>query len=58
MGPLPPYELLDLPRTVGETPGKNSYYDQIAWFSKGRRAALTLKYVTAGSWAEFELDGT
>jgi hypothetical protein len=58
-GPLPPFELLDLPRTVGETRGKNSYYDQIAWFSKGRRAALTLKYVTAGNfvWDDHILKG-
>jgi hypothetical protein len=58
-GPLPPFELLDLPRTVGEKRGKNSYYDQIAWFSKGKRAALTLKYVTAGNfvWDEHVLKG-
>lgn len=59
-GPLPPYELLNLPRTVGEKPGKNSYYDQIAWFSKGKRAALTLKYVTAGNfvWDDHLLKGS
>jgi hypothetical protein len=34
----------------GETRQKHSHYDQIALFSKGRRAALTLKYVTAGNF--------
>jgi hypothetical protein len=33
----------EVARTVGETGGKNSYYDQIAWFGKGKRAPLTLR---------------
>jgi Endonuclease/Exonuclease/phosphatase family len=49
-GLSPPYELLDAPRTVGERRGRNSFYDQIAWFTKGRREALTLKYRTAGTF--------
>ena len=53
-GLTPPAELLDAPRTVGERRGLNSFYDQIAWFTKGAREALTLKYRTAGTfdWTE------
>jgi endonuclease/exonuclease/phosphatase family metal-dependent hydrolase len=46
----PPAELIDLPRTLGETKDKHSFYDQIAWFNKGKGAALTLKYKTAGNF--------
>jgi exonuclease III len=46
----PPAELMELPRTLGETKDKHSFYDQIAWFNKGKGAALTLKYKTAGNF--------
>jgi hypothetical protein len=49
-GLSPPDKLLDVPRTVGETPGKHSFYDQIAWFTKGKRSALTLRYKDAGGF--------
>jgi endonuclease/exonuclease/phosphatase family metal-dependent hydrolase len=49
-GLTPPAELLDAPRTVGERRGLNSFFDQIAWFTKGSREALTLKYRTAGTF--------
>jgi Endonuclease/Exonuclease/phosphatase family len=49
-GLTPPAELLDAPRTVGERRGLNTFYDQIAWFTKGDREALTLKYRTAGTF--------
>jgi Endonuclease/Exonuclease/phosphatase family len=50
LGLTPPAELLDAPRTVGERRGLNSFFDQIAWFTKGSREALTLKYRTAGTF--------
>ena len=58
LGLTPPAELLDAPRTVGERRGLNSFYDQIAWFTKGRREALTLKYRTAGTfdWTQHILE--
>lgn len=41
----PPPELSeDLSRTVSDQPGKEHYYDQIAWFTKGKRARLTLNF--------------
>lgn len=46
----PPAELMELPRTLGETKDKHSFYDQIAWFNKGKGAALTLSYKTAGNF--------
>jgi Endonuclease/Exonuclease/phosphatase family len=49
-GLSPPAKLLNLPRTLGETEDKHSFYDQIAWFNKGTGAALTLKYETAGNF--------
>jgi endonuclease/exonuclease/phosphatase family metal-dependent hydrolase len=49
-GLSPPDELLTLPRTLGETKDKHSFYDQLAWFNKGKGAALTLKYKTAGNF--------
>lgn len=49
-GLSPPDKLLALPRTVGETPEDHSFYDQIAWFTKGRRSALTMRYVDAGGF--------
>jgi endonuclease/exonuclease/phosphatase family metal-dependent hydrolase len=57
-GLSPPDKLLDVPRTVGETPHKHSYYDQIAWFNKGKRSALTLTYRDAGGfiWTDYILE--
>jgi endonuclease/exonuclease/phosphatase family metal-dependent hydrolase len=49
-GLSPPYELMDVPRTVGDTQSLHSYFDQIAWFTKGPRAALTLRYRNAGGF--------
>jgi endonuclease/exonuclease/phosphatase family metal-dependent hydrolase len=46
----PPAALMGLPRTLGETSDKHSFYDQIAWFNKGKRSALSLKYNTAGNF--------
>jgi endonuclease/exonuclease/phosphatase family metal-dependent hydrolase len=58
-GLSPPYELLEVPRTVGETKSKHSFYDQIAWFTKGSGSALTLPYQTAGGfiWSDYLLEG-
>lgn len=58
-GLSPPYELLEVPRTVGETTSKHSFYDQIAWFTKGSGSALTLPYQTAGGfiWSDYLLEG-
>ena len=49
-GLSPPAELLDLPRTVGDTEDKHSFFDQIAWFDDGQFSALTLDYRTAGTF--------
>jgi hypothetical protein len=49
-GLSPPDKLLDVPRTVGETSAKHTFYDQIAWFTKGKRSALTLRYRDAGGF--------
>jgi exonuclease III len=49
-GLSPPAKLLGLPRTVGETAEEHTFYDQIAWFNKGKGAALTLKYEDAGTF--------
>jgi hypothetical protein len=43
-GLTPPFELLGLPRTIFDDPTKPHFYDQIAWFTTGSRAALTLSY--------------
>lgn len=49
-GLSPPAELLDAPRTVGDSGDTRHFYDQIAWFTKGNREALRLGYRTAGSF--------
>lgn len=56
-GLSPPDKLLDVPRTVGETQSKHSFYDQIAWFTKGKGSALTLTYKDAGGfiWSDYLL---
>ena len=46
----PPQELLFIPRTVGDTKSMHSFFDQIAWFTKGQGSALTLAYKTAGGF--------
>src|SRR5581483_9791084 len=58
-GLSPPDKLLGVPRTVGETPGMHSFYDQIAWFTKGSRSALTLHYTDASGfiWTDHLLQG-
>jgi exonuclease III len=58
-GLSPPYELLDLPRTIFDKPKDNSFFDQIAWFTKGDREALTLGYNGRAGyfpWTNYLLD--
>jgi len=43
-GLSPPAELAQLPRTVSDLPGKEHFYDQIAWFHEDGRGQLTLEY--------------
>ena len=51
----PPPELEEgLSRTVSDEPGKEHYYDQIAWFTKGGKARLTLRYEGKGHAGRFE----
>jgi endonuclease/exonuclease/phosphatase family metal-dependent hydrolase len=51
----PPAELQGLSRTVSDKPGEEHYYDQIAWFTKGKRAKLTLGFEPgAGHAGRFE----
>jgi endonuclease/exonuclease/phosphatase family metal-dependent hydrolase len=56
-GLSPPDKLLDVPRTVGESKSKHTFYDQIAWFTKGKGSALTLTYKDAGGfiWSDYLL---
>ena len=35
-GLTPPFELLDVPRTIFDKPTDHSFFDQIAWFTRGR----------------------
>ena len=51
-GLRPPEALRDLSRTVSDKPGKEHYYDQIAWFCEGPDAKLTLDYT--GQAGRFE----
>ncbi|HYP55574.1 MAG TPA: endonuclease/exonuclease/phosphatase family protein [Solirubrobacterales bacterium] len=50
----PPAELEGLSRTVSDKPGKEHFYDQIAWFTQKGRAQLTLTYEGAGHAGRFE----
>jgi Endonuclease/Exonuclease/phosphatase family len=51
----PPAELQGLSRTVSDKPGAEHYYDQIAWFTDGKRAKLTLEFEPeAGHAGRFE----
>lgn len=51
----PPGELQGLSRTVSDKPGEEHYYDQIAWFTKGKRSKLTLGFEPgAGHAGRFE----
>jgi endonuclease/exonuclease/phosphatase family metal-dependent hydrolase len=56
-GLSPPDKLLDVPRTVGDSKSMHSFFDQIAWFTKGKGSALTLTYKTAGGfmWTDYLL---
>jgi len=59
-GLSPPDKLLDVPRTVGDSTAEHSYFDQIAWFNKGKGSALTLNYSgEAGGfmWTDYLLEG-
>jgi endonuclease/exonuclease/phosphatase family protein len=54
-----PKELEDVPRNISFAHGgPRKFYDQIAWFTKGNREQLTLKYQTAGyvRWTDFILE--
>lgn len=53
-GLQPPAELEGLSRTVSDKPGKEHFYDQIAWFTQKGRAQLTLTYEGAGHAGRFE----
>lgn len=53
-GLQPPAELQGLSRTIFDDPGKGHYYDQIAWFTEGGRAQLTLGYEGEGHAGRFE----
>lgn len=53
-GLTPPFELLGLPRTIFDEPTKPHFYDQIAWFTTGNRAALTLRYEQQAGFVNWE----
>jgi endonuclease/exonuclease/phosphatase family metal-dependent hydrolase len=58
-GLTPPYELLDVPRTIFDKPKSHSFFDQIAWFTQGDRETLTLHYSgRAGDfkWTDYLLE--
>jgi endonuclease/exonuclease/phosphatase family metal-dependent hydrolase len=58
-GLLPPEKLRNLSRTITDKPGKEHYYDQIAWFTDNGRAKLTLNYTgQAGRfrWTDYILE--
>ena len=48
-GLTPDPTLADLPRTVGESAGKASAFDQVAWIAPGRLGALGFDRTAAGS---------
>ena len=57
-GLTPPQELFDVPRTIFDKPKAHSFFDQIAWFTKGNREALTLSYIGSGGgfrWTDYLL---
>jgi endonuclease/exonuclease/phosphatase family metal-dependent hydrolase len=57
-GLTPPEELFDVPRTIFDKPKTHSFFDQIAWFTKGDREALTLSYGGSGGgfrWTDYLL---
>ncbi|PHR91838.1 MAG: endonuclease [Robiginitomaculum sp.] len=46
-----PKDLHTVPRTVtNKNPGVEKYYDQIAWFTTGRKAQLTMSFIKAGGF--------
>jgi endonuclease/exonuclease/phosphatase family metal-dependent hydrolase len=53
-GLTPPFELLGLPRTIFDNPAKPHFYDQIAWFTSGNRAVLTLGYQKEAGFVNWE----
>ncbi len=48
-GLTPDPALANLPRTLGETPGKTSAFDQIAWIAPGELGALGFDRVASGN---------
>jgi endonuclease/exonuclease/phosphatase family metal-dependent hydrolase len=58
-GLSPPEQLYGLPRTIFDTASDQSFFDQIAWFTRGNREALTLHYTgKAGNfeWTKYLLE--
>lgn len=53
-GLTPPLELLGLPRTVFGDPQKPHFYDQMAWFTSGTRAVLSLEYQKQGGFVNWQ----
>ena len=46
-----PEVLHDVPRTIFDSPGKQHFYDQIAWFAEnGNRSVLSLDFLSAGGF--------
>jgi hypothetical protein len=46
-----PDVLNGVPRTIFDSPGKQHFYDQIAWFAEnGNRSVLSLDFLSAGSF--------
>ena len=46
-----PEVLNDVPRTIFDSPGKQHFYDQIAWFAEnGNRSVLSLDFLSAGGF--------
>lgn len=53
-GLRPPPELEKFAGTVSDEPGEAHFYDQIAWFTEGGRAELTLDYRGEGHAGRFD----
>jgi endonuclease/exonuclease/phosphatase family metal-dependent hydrolase len=48
-GLIPDASLSDLPRTIGETAGKTSAFDQMAWIARPNEGALGLDRLSSGT---------
>lgn len=50
-GLMVPEDLHTVPRTVtNDNPGLEKFYDQIAWFTSGRKEQLTMEFIKAGGF--------